>query len=444
MKIKALQNKKVAIFGYGREGRSVLQAIRRQLPDLPLTVLNDSPLELTEPQVAVISGAAAQARLTEFDLIIKSPGISAYRADIRAAQQQGVCFTSATRLWFAEHPQAQTLCVTGTKGKSTSAALLAHLLQAAGQRVALGGNIGKPLFELPDDPAPDYWVIELSSYQTSDFDGQPSLSLLLNLFPEHLDWHGDVSTYFHDKLNLLRQTQSGHVLLNARDTLTQQYAQGFENALYFNTPEGFHQDAHWLYQGATPLLALADLPLRGAHNAANLCAVLTAIQALGIEAQDCLPAVANFQGLPHRLSVLGAKRGVTYVDDSISTTPQSAIAAVQAFPQHFITLLLGGYERGLDWNALAEFAQQRPIQAIITLPDNGERIAATLRQHCSPDAPPQLHAAADLAAAVTLAQRITPAGGVILLSPGAPSYGRFNNYQERGQQFAALTGIELE
>ncbi len=441
MKIKQLENKKLAIFGYGREGQSILRAIRRQLPAQPICILNDTPITLHEPHTEVCSGAAVAARLRDFDLVIKSPGISLYRPDIVDAKAAGVQFSSATRLWFSEHESAKAVCVTGTKGKSTCTSLSAHLLRAAGLRVALGGNIGTPLFDLPDTPAPDVWILELSSYQTSDFEADPSISLLLNLFPEHLDWHGNIDVYFHDKLNLLRQTKRGLKILNAQDANTQRYTQDLEDCEYFNHKAGFHHNAQGIYQGDKRLLSLSELPIAGAHNASNVCAALTLVQALGVEVQSCLAALSSFQSLPHRLSVLGEKNGIGYIDDSISTTPQSSLAAVQAFPDVFITLLLGGYERGLDWTELAEYARNRPIQAIITLPDNGYRIARVLRQHCLANGVPHIHEARDLAAAVATAQAITPIGGLVILSPGAPSYGRFANFQERGEQFADMAGF---
>ncbi len=445
MKLQALNEKKIAVFGYGREGRSVLQALRRQCPDRPITILNDTPLKLDLPHVDVCTGESVAQRLQDFEVVIKSPGISAYRPDILAAQQAGVQFTSATHVWCAEHPQATTVCVTGTKGKSTTTSLIAHLLQATGMRVALGGNIGQPLLDIPDTPAPDVWVLELSSYQTSDFDTHPStqasISILLNLFPEHLDWHGDVETYFRDKLKLLKHTTQGVRILNATDPLTQIHAQHLEPCNYFNSAAGFHHDGEQVFQGTQPLLPLKDFPLNGAHNASNLCAAFTVVQRLGVEVSSCLSAVSDFQGLPHRLQILGDQQGRTYVDDSISTTPQSAQAAVQAFPKRVVTLLLGGYERGLDWVELAQFATQRPIQTIITLPDNGARIAAILREYCPANACPKIFEAENMHKAIAQAQFLTPVGGMVILSPGAPSYGQFENYQERGQCFAKAAGF---
>ena len=399
MQIKDLAQKRVAIFGYGQEGRSILKAIRKQLPELPISVLNDTSVQIDDVSTRVYHGIAVQDALLEQDVVIKSPGISAYRDDILAAKAKGVLFTSATRLWFAQAHQAKTICITGTKGKSTTSSLIAHLLTQAGLRVGLGGNIGHPLFDLESTEEPDVWVIELSSYQTSDFDGQPDISLVLNLFPEHLDWHQDEATYFRDKLNLLVDNPSGIKLINYTDPLTQQYAPPLDNCHYFNHPQGLHVQQGHIYASSQPILDCQRIALPGEHNLSNVCAALAVIQQLDIDLHSLAPAVNSFQSLPHRLHELGEKHGIRYVDDSISTTPHSALAAVQAYPEQDLTLLVGGYERGVDWRVLVEFAQQRPIQRIITLPDNGPRIAACLRAHCTPDTV-QVHEAEDLQQAV--------------------------------------------
>ena len=156
-----------------------------------------------DPFLKLETGKKSLEKLTDFDIVIKSPGISYYRPEIKQAQAKGVEFTSATRLWFAEHTNDTTVCITGSKGKSTTSSLLTHLLRYAGKRVTLGGNIGTPMLDmLAVEPRPDIWVLELSSYQLTDFNFSPTIGVLLNLFPEHLDWHGAVSTYYQDKIKL--------------------------------------------------------------------------------------------------------------------------------------------------------------------------------------------------------------------------------------------------
>jgi UDP-N-acetylmuramoyl-L-alanine---L-glutamate ligase len=445
MKIDELKQKKVALYGFGREGQAVLAAIRQRLPNLPITILNDSPLSETPENIEIITGDDVANALQTFDIIIKSPGISAYRPEIIAAKQKGVIFTSSTRLWFAENQDKTTICVTGTKGKSTTSSLIAHLLREQGLKINLGGNLGIPLWELPTDPAPDIWVIELSSYQTSDFDAQPTIRVLLNLFPEHLDWHGDVDTYFNDKTRLFTAKTDSLSILNANDENTRLYLHDLKNTIYFNELKNIHFDQKNIFDGKSWLFNANSLKLAGEHNLSNLCAALSVVKALNIDPQKCKNALSTFSSLPHRLHILGEKQNITYIDDSISTTPQSALAAVKSFDNQWITLLVGGYERGLDWEEVAHFAMQRPIQTIITMPNNGARIFEFLshfkEKNDSTADFPNLLMANDLQEAVMLAKKATPPNGMIILSPGAPSYGCFKDFQERGRAFAQFCGF---
>lgn len=445
MKIDALKCKKVALYGFGREGQATLAAIWQRLPDLSITILNDVPLSEVPENTTLLTGNEVANALQHFDIVIKSPGISAYRPEIITAKEKGVIFTSATRLWFAENSDKTTICVTGTKGKSTTSSLIAHLLREQGLKVNLGGNLGIPLWSLPTDPEPDMWVIELSSYQTSDFDAQPTIRVLLNLFPEHLDWHGSIERYFYDKTRLFTAQLGSLSILNANDENTKLYLPNLENTLYFNDLKSIHFVQQDIFDGDRWLFNANSLKLAGEHNLSNLCAALSVVKALNIDPQTCKNALATFSSLPHRLHILGKKNDITYVDDSISTTPQSSLAAVKSFKNQWITLLIGGYDRGLDWEEVAHFAIQRPIQTIITMPDNGQRIFEFLSTFKEKNAPihnfPTLYQANDLQHAVFLAQLHTPKQGVIILSPGAPSYGRFKDFQERGRAFAQFSGF---
>lgn len=445
MKINDLKEKKVALYGFGREGQAVLAAIRQRLPDLPVTLLNDSPLSEIPENIEILTGNDVTNALQTFNVIIKSPGISAYRPEIITAKEKGVIFTSSTRLWFSENPDKTTVCITGTKGKSTTSSLIAHLLREQGLKINLGGNVGIPLWELPADPAPDIWVIELSSYQTSDFDAQPTIRVLLNLFPEHLDWHGDVDSYFNDKTRLFTTKTDSLSILNANDENTRLYLHDLKNTIYFNELKNIHFVQKNIFDGERLLFNANSLKLAGEHNLSNLCAALSVVKALNIDPQKCQNALASFSSLPHRLHVLGEKQKITYVDDSISTTPQSALAAVKSFENQWITLLVGGFERGLDWEEVAHFAMQRPIQTIITMPNNGARIFEFLSHFKEKNDPmadfPRFYQANYLQEAVMLAKKATPPNGMIILSPGAPSYGYFKDFQERGRAFAQFCGF---
>ncbi len=446
MPIQELEGRKVALWGFGREGRATLRWLNKRLPDFPMTVLNDKPLPpntetIENKNVSFLTGADAINAIPSYDIIIKSPGISLYRPEVSDAQSQGVRFTSATQLWFDEHPRIQTICVTGTKGKSTASSLIAELLRKSGVNAMLGGNIGVPLLNQTDLPAPpEIMVIELSSYQTSDLHAFPSIGLLLNLFTEHLDWHGNTVNYFRDKLRLFNNIFDKSVIINHTDPLTQQFSHRWPGARRFNHPDGFHIADQHICRGPQRLCAINHVRLPGPHNLSNICAALTVLEILGKDTSASVETAAAFSGLPHRLQIIGEKNRVLYVDDSISTAPEAAIAAVQSFQDRKITLLAGGFDRGLPLERLAFFLVRQAVYAVVTMPESGVRLADAIRSILvhQPDSAIKLHEASDLEQAVSIARQITPPQGVILLSPAAPSYGAFKNFEQRGKAFAAL------
>ncbi len=445
MRLETLANRRVAIWGAGREGLSLARLLANKLPGLVVTLLNDTPLEKGSLQALpnigeTIEGSAIADRLAQFDVVFKSPGISLYRPEIIAAGEQGVQFTSATQLWFDEHPRAKTVCITGTKGKSTTSALVAALLQTTPGKTVLAGNIGVPLTDVFDEEGVDVWVIELSSYQTADLDIQPHIATLLNLFPEHLDWHLTKENYFADKCNLLTKQPADITVLNAADENSNRICPDRLQPLFFNHRSGIHVQDGQLFNGEQALFALTDLPLRGEHNFSNICAALTIYQALGHDPKTARPALESFRPLPHRLETVARLYGIEYIDDSISTVPEAAIEAIKAMNVSPVTILLGGYDRQLDYTGLVNFIVSRAAEApinVITMGQSGRRIQALLEKY---PATPGLSAdyAKTLPQAMEKAVEKTRRGGVILLSPAAPSYGEFRSFSERGEHFRQL------
>ena len=451
MRISQLEGRRVALWGWGREGRAAYRAIRSRLPAQPLTLFCP-PAEaaeagaLADPRLQIETEASAE-RLSAFQIVVKSPGISPYRPEAEAAAARGTRFIGGTALWFAEHGGAGTVCVTGTKGKSTTTALLAHLLRAGGHRTALAGNIGLPLLELldlPQAPTPAAWAIELSSYQTGDvaISGvRPQVAVALNLFPEHLDWHGSEARYIEDKLRLLTEAKPRIAVLNANDPLLAALALPESEVRWFGHVDGWHLRGDALHRGDTLVMDTATLPLPGRHNRGNLCAVLTAIEALGLDAVALARHAASFRPLPHRLQTLGTRAGITWVNDSISTTPHASLAALDCFRGRRVAILVGGHDRGLDWSAFAAAMREAAPAAIVTLGQNGPRIHALLAPLAGASTF-HLSAATDLADAVTQARLALAGEGVVLLSPGAPSFGMYRDYVERGRHFAQLGGFD--
>jgi UDP-N-acetylmuramoylalanine--D-glutamate ligase len=439
MRIAELAGSRIAVWGFGREGRATIAAVHARLPQLPLTLYCseaevDAALRFDgalvvhghEPDAAVLSG---------YDVVVKSPGISAYKPAILAAQAQGTKFTSGTALWFAENPDARVVAVTGTKGKSTTSAMVAHLARALGVQTALAGNIGLPLLELLDQRA-ELWVIELSSFQTGEA-GPLELGVITSLYEEHLDWHGSREQYVIDKLRLADVSQQ--LLVNALQPALIERTQGHPHRLLFGQPSGWHTAGGFIRRGDEDVFPIAQLAAPGLHNAMNACAALAALADLGMDARAAAPSLANFRPLPHRLQPLGEHDGFDWINDSISTTPLATLAALESLHGRAVTVLVGGHDRGLDWTPFVDLVRATPPHAIVCMGSNGGRIESALRM--AGVACPIL-LVADLASAVEVARAHTPSRGVILLSPGAPSFDQFKDYAERGRRFSALAGFD--
>ncbi|GAB2522573.1 UDP-N-acetylmuramoyl-L-alanine--D-glutamate ligase [Lysobacter humi (ex Lee et al. 2017)] len=461
MRVSQLDGRHVALWGWGREGRAAYAVLRGRLPDLPLTLFcgageADDARALRDARLVIETEATAE-RLSAFDVVVKSPGISPYGPAAEAAAAQGTRFVGGTALWFAEHAAAdgvvdRSVCVTGTKGKSTTTSLLAHLLRAGGHRTGLAGNIGLPLLEVLDPAEPPlFWAIELSSYQTGDVaasGARPDIAVVLNLFPEHLDWHGSHERYMADKLRLVTAAAPRIAVLNAADPrLAALELPAATDVRWFGDDRGWHLRGDMLHRGSAAVLDTRSLPLPGRHNRGNLAAVLTAIEALGLDAAALAHHALDFRPLPHRLQTLGVRDGLAWVNDSISTTPHATLAALDCFADREVVVLVGGHDRGVDWADFAAAMQRRAPAGIVTMGANGPRIHALLEPVARAGGA-RLDAAGDLAGAVAIARRWLGAGGdaarppVVLLSPGAPSFGAYRDYVERGRHFARLAGFD--
>ena len=451
--IEALAGKRLALWGWGREGRAAYNALRSRLPQQALTLFCSAgeaaeAMASGDPLLAIGHEASGE-RLAEFDVVVKSPGISPNKPEALFAAERGTCFVGGTALWFAAHADdgtmARTCCVTGTKGKSTTSSLLAHLLRAAGLRTALAGNIGLPLLELIDETA-EAWAIELSSYQTRDVaasGARPAIAIVTNLFPEHLDWHGSEARYIEDKLALVTEAKPRIAVLNAADPRLAALQLPASEIRWYGDGRGWHLRGDALHRGDSFVMDTSALPLPGRHNRSNLCAVLTALEAFGLDAMGLAPHAAGFQPLPHRLQPVGSRDGILYVNDSISTTPHATLAALELYRDRPVALLAGGHDRGLPWDEFAEAMRVSAPAAIVTMGQNGPRIHALLAPVAAASGF-ALQAATDLADAMERARAALPQGGVVLLSPGAPSFGAYKDYVARGRHFAQLAGFDAD
>jgi UDP-N-acetylmuramoyl-L-alanine---L-glutamate ligase len=441
MRVADLRSRRIGIWGLGREGRAAIGFLRRHHPGLPLMLLDDSGDARPPDEDGNFTCAFGPERiaraLEELDVIVKSPGVSLYRGEIEVARRNGVQITSLLNLWFGETLEIVTIGVTGTKGKSTTASLIAHVLGRLGRRVALVGNIGVPITEVTDA---EYAVIEVSSYQAADFDGVCDIALLTALYPEHTNWHLTHQQYVRDKLNLLNRSRCRIVNRDAIEAIGD-FLPSPDHL--FNQTSGIHFRGIEILDGPEWVGPVRNTYLAREHNKSNLCAALAVVKALDIDLMAALEASRDFPGLPHRQQELGEKGRLLFVDDSISTIPESTIAALAVYAGRDITVIVGGYDRGIDYGKLVDTLASGAAKAVICLGDSGRRIYAQTLAALSrrSDVGCLVREASSMADAVSHARQVTPAGGVVLLSPAAPSFGYYRDYIERGRDFGNEAGL---
>lgn len=428
---------RVGAWGLGVEGRATVR--RLDALGIPAVLVDDRPPEggLDGRPVLATGGGGLDA-LARCDVVVKTPGISRYRPEVTLLEASGTRVVGALGLWLAGADRSRVVCVTGTKGKSTTTSVLGHLLRGLGHSVLVGGNIGVP----PYDPAAptdvDWWVIEVSSYQAVDVTVAPPVVAVTSLHPDHLTWHGDVETYYADKLSLCTRPGADLTVANGDSPLLHQ-----RRALLGPRVE-------WVsVAGATPGDWTAPLGLLGSHNHRNALIARACLRALRVEGADdddvLARAARGYEHLGSRLQPVADLDGVLFVDDSLSTNVLATLAAVEAFPGRAVVVVVGGQDRGIDYGPLVAGLAARPDPTLVAILDSeaGPRMRAAFDAHAafSPEpGRPEVVEVADLAAAAWLGRDWARPDGVVLLSPAAPSFDRFRDYRERAAAFASAVG----
>jgi UDP-N-acetylmuramoylalanine--D-glutamate ligase len=430
-----LAGARAGVWGLGREGHASL----RKLLTLGVepVLVDDQPAGQVDGRPVLATGDGGLAALQRCDVVVKTPGISRYRPEVTRLEQLGIPVAGGLGLWLHEAPAERVVCVTGTKGKSTTASIAGHLLTGLGYRCLVGGNIGYPPYDPEIAGDWDYWVIEVSSYQAMDLVSSPPVVGVTSLHPDHLPWHGGVvENYFRDKLSVCSQPGADLTIANGDSDLIRE-----RSGLLGPRVEWVHASDD---PGAT---WMEPLGLLGGHNRRNALIARRCLIALRVpEAADATAmrgAAFGYQPLRSRLQVIGDLSGVTFVDDSLSTNVLPTMAALDAFDGRRVALIVGGQDRGIDYAPLAKTLQRRSAPTyVLTLPDSGPRISAEIRAPAGKAGSPPCPGLAavtdcpDLDAAVAAGFRWARPDGVVLLSPAAPSFGRFRDYIERGEAFA--------
>jgi len=445
-----LGRRKVAVWGMGREGLAMARLLieRGSSP-----VLIDDHVESAAGRVeATLSSAlpVLSPDRTEWgglEVVVRSPGVSRYREELAAAESQGVTVTTATAVWLEDFHAAPVLAITGTKGKSTTAALAASILEHLGLSVALAGNIGEPVTDLYGRDAVDAYVVEVSSYQAADVTVSPRVCVLTSLAPDHLDWHGGVETYYRDKLRLITAGPPGMLAVNAASAEAVRRTDDHPHRTRFGSSGRVRvEPSGTISVDGSPVVAADRLRVPGEHNVANLCGAIAGVLLLRGEPPSVAAvaaAVDGYDGLPSRCRTVGERDGLTFVDDALASNPFATEASVAAFPGRDLTVIMGGADRGVDLRELADvLAARRPGPKVVVLPPNPERMVDALRDAGSASSPPlSVETAGDLEAAVTKAVAMTPKGGVVLFSPAAPTPEGGGDYRQRSRQFISAIGL---
>lgn len=425
---------KVAIAGYGIEGQASHEYYEARGDEVVVVDENESAA-LPEDTRSIL-GRDAFSRLEEFDLIVRSPGIAPDKLPY------GDKVWSATNEFFARC-KAPIIGVTGTKGKGTTSSLIASILRAAGKKVHLVGNIGVPALEILGEVQPDDIVVfELSSFQLWDIERSPQVAVVLMVEQDHLDVHGSFDDYKSAKANItLHQSVDDVVIYHPTNEHTKQIAySGEARKQRYGTPEdgGVYVKDGSFYADEHAICSVDALHIAGAHNQENACAAITAVRALvpGVTSEQVAEGLSSFMGLPHRLQLIREVNGVRFYDDSISTTPGSAIAALRAFDEPKV-IILGGADKGVDYEELVKVCKEVDAK-VVAIGQTGEVIAGLCRSY---DVPVHELGMATMEVVVEVALESVAAGGVVLLSPASASFDMYINYKQRGDAFMAAVNM---
>ena len=410
-----LAGRTVGIFGVGVEGRAAARALENV--GASVVLVDDQPPEGSGILATTDGGVEALSRC---DVVLKSPGIPRRRRDVVALESQ-VHLTSALEVWLAGVDRARVIGVTGTKGKSTTSSLIDFCLRACGASSQLAGNIGIPPYD-PETPESEWTVLEISSFQAVDIIEAPGIVVVTSLGADHLDWHGSLDQYHDDKLSIT-------------------HAEGHHLTVIPDDPELLMRRERLggdlvIAEGADRELC-DELGLVGDHNARNVALAIRVVAlALRIDIDAVRDAARrdalSFTPLPGRLTMVHRSGLVDFIDDGLATTPLATSAALESLSEPEVVVIVGGFDRGVDYGPLFAAAQRHGDVTLVTTGPAGTRITS--------EAPSDLRvvAAENFADAVTTAvSELAGRPGVVLLSPAAPSFDEFANWAERSAAFTA-------
>jgi len=396
--INFLKGKKVAILGFGKEGKSSYQFIRNYFPDKHLAIHDRQQIDVDDLNTSVICGENYLQNLNNYDIILKSPGISFSQLNYYIESEK---ISSQTEL-FLKYFGKQTIGVTGTKGKSTTASLIYHIFTENEIKTVLAGNIGVPFFDIMDTLDEQTLVVaELSAHQLEFVRHSPHIAVMLNLYQEHLDYFNSFSSYLQAKFNITKYQNEDDILVyNENDELITKH---IEQLRWVRSFYSFSNS-----------------------NKANVARVICKL--FGVSETSIERAIDSFVSLEHRQEFVAERHGIRFYNDSIATVPEATIYALQALKE-VDTLLLGGFDRGIDYKVLYEYLIENPVENIAFMGPAGERMKNNIPSST------KFIVENDMQTIIRFAILNTKKGGICLLSPAAASYDQYTNFEERGKRF---------
>ncbi len=442
--IDKYRDKKIAIIGYGSEGRQLADFFSNQGIGADVLDQRDLSAEIFPSGIRPVSGGGYLEKLEKYEIIFRSPGVNPSQPQFERSLASGRKITSLTNLFFELCP-CPIVGVTGTKGKGTTAALITEIFRASGKEVFFGGNVGNPpLVFLPKLDANCLVVLELSSFQLIDVHHSPHFAVVLNVTADHLDYHRDIAEYRSAKSPIVRYQNPGDIsVFDADDQGSRDMARLTSGKRYWFSLEKITEPGAYFARGQLRLnisgsdrviCSATDLQLPGRHNLANALAAIALAGAAGVQDGDIAAAVKSFRGQPHhRLEKVGKFSGILYVNDSAATMPDASIAALDSFSEPKV-IILGGSDKGADYQILANrIASGRDIRGVILIGPVAGKIGSAL--DLAGYSGQRKTGMSDMAEVVSAAREIAREGDIVLLSPASASFGMFKSYQDRGEQF---------
>jgi UDP-N-acetylmuramoylalanine--D-glutamate ligase len=428
------------VVGLGRTGLSCARYLHARHETFAVTDSRTAPpesaaLQKLAPEAEVRFGAFDEALLDDANRVIASPGVSLREPFMMSAAIRGVPIIGDIEL-FAREAQAPIAAITGTNGKSTVTTLVARMAEAAGKRVLAGGNLGRPALDLLDEPAPELYVLELSSFQLETTRSlKTAAAVVLNVTPDHMDRYESVGEYAAAKARVFQHCDAA--VINLDDPLVQAMPHRASRVLSFTLRADRGGDYYALRMGedvalmhdGRQLLAMSEMKIAGLHNVANALAALAMCDALQLAQEPCVEALREFPGLPHRSQWIADVRGVRYVNDSKGTNVGATLAAVAGMPGSLV-LIAGGQGKGQDFTPLAAAFRDK-VRHVVLLGQDAKLLAAALEGVAS------IEFAKDMDDAVQRAARAARSGETVLLSPACASLDMFRDYAHRGHMFQA-------